>query len=205
MSTEGPDLDDAEIIAQTRRWLERAVIGLNLCPFARAPYVQKRVRFRVSHATDDEELLADLEVELRALSAVSADQVETVLLIHPWALNDFLDYNEFLNAADGCLEQLDLVGELQVASFHPHYQFADSEENAIENYSNRSPFPILHLLREASISRVVDALDDPDEIYRQNMRTLRQLGEAGWQRLLTPETPDIALADPDLPPASETH
>lgn len=188
MSAEGPDLDDAQIIAQTRHWLERAVIGLNLCPFARAPYVQKRVRFRVSHATDDEELLADLEVELRALNAVSAEQLETVLLIHPWALNDFLDYNEFLNAADGCLEQLDLLGELQVASFHPQYQFAGTSENDIENFSNRSPFPMLHLLREASIERVVDALDDPDEIYRQNIRQLRALGVDGWRRLLTAES-----------------
>lgn len=198
MTTEGPDLDDAEIIAQTRTWLERAVIGLNLCPFARAPYVQKRVRFRVSHATDDEELLADLEVELRALNAVSADQLETVLLIHPWALNDFLDYNEFLNAADGCLDELDLVGEFQIASFHPQYQFAGTDVEDVENYSNRSPFPILHLLRESSISRVVDALDDPDEIYQQNMQTLRQLGVAGWHRLLAHDSssPDSSIDEP---------
>ena len=196
MSTQGPDLDDAQIIAQTRHWLERAVIGLNLCPFARAPYLHKRVRFRVSHATDDEELLADLEVELRALNAVSAEQVETVLLIHPWALNDFLDYNEFLNAADGCLEQLDLVGELQVASFHPQYQFAGSGEQDVENFSNRSPFPMLHLLREASIERVVDALEDTDEIYRQNMRTLRNLGVDGWRRLLEPgSSMDVSAND----------
>lgn len=199
MITEGPDLDDAEIIEQTRAWLERAVIGLNLCPFARAPYVQKRVRFRVSHATDDEELLADLEVELRALHAVSADQVETVLLIHPWALNDFLEYNEFLNAADGCLDELDLVGDIQVASFHPNYQFAGSADDDVENYSNRSPFPILHLLREASISRVVDALDDPDEIYRQNMQTLRRLGVEGWHKLLT-DPPAKASSSDDASP-----
>lgn len=183
MSVEGPDLEDSAIIAAVRRWLEVAVIGLNLCPFARAPYVAQRVRFRVSHATDDEELLADLEEELRALHAVSPEQVETVLLIHPWALGDFLDFNEFLNAADGCVEQLGYEGELQVASFHPDYQFGDSEPDAIENFTNRSPFPILHLLREESISRVVDAVDDTDAIYERNVALLRKLGRDGWEAL----------------------
>jgi uncharacterized protein len=183
MSIDGPDLDDSAIIAAVRRWLEVAVIGLNLCPFARAPYVAQRVRFRVSHATDDEELLADLEEELRALHAVSPEQVETVLLIHPWALGDFLDFNEFLNAADGCIEQLGFEGELQVASFHPDYQFADAAPDAIENYTNRSPFPILHLLREESISRVVDAVDDTDAIYERNVELLRRLGHEGWAAL----------------------
>lgn len=183
MSIDGPDLDDSAIIAAVRRWLEVAVIGLNLCPFARAPYVAQRVRFRVSHATDDEELLADLEEELRALHAVSPEQVETVLLIHPWALLDFLDFNEFLNAADGCVEQLGFEGELQVASFHPDYQFGDSAPDAIENYTNRSPYPILHLLREESISRVVDAVDDTDAIYERNVELLRKLGREGWEAL----------------------
>ena len=183
MSIDGPDLDDSAIIDAVRRWLEVAVIGLNLCPFARAPYVAQRVRFRVSHATDDEELLADLEEELRALHAVSPEQVETVLLIHPWALHDFLDFNEFLNAADGCVEQLGFEGELQVASFHPDYQFGDSAPDAIENYTNRSPYPILHLLREESISRVVDAVDDTDAIYERNVELLRKLGREGWEAL----------------------
>jgi len=190
MTIEGPDLDEAEVIKLTRRWLERAVIGLNLCPFARAPYVQQRVRFRVSHATDDEELLADLEQELRALHAVSAEQCETVLLIHPWALNDFREFNEFLNAADGCIEQLDLLGEIQVASFHPEYQFADTFPDDIENYTNRSPFPILHLLREASVERAVDAVENPDTIYQRNLQTLRRLGEAGWAALWRDEAED---------------
>lgn len=184
MSIAGPDIDDAAVIAHTRRWLERAVIGLNLCPFARAPYLAQRVRFRVSHATDDEELLADLEDELRALHAVSAAQCETVLLIHPWALHEFAEFNEFLNAADGCVEQLGFEGTLQVASFHPDYQFDGSGADDIENYTNRSPYPTLHLLREESIGRVVDAIDDPDEIYRRNISLLQGLGHAGWQRLM---------------------
>lgn len=192
MSIEGPDLDDSAIIAAVRRWLEVAVIGLNLCPFARAPYIAQRVRFRVSHATDDEELLADLEEELRALHAVSPEQVETVLLIHPWALNDFLDFNEFLNAADGCVEQLGFEGELQVASFHPDFQFGDADPDAIENYTNRSPFPILHLLREESISRVVDAVEDADAIYERNIALLRKLGREGWDALWQDEEPGEA-------------
>ncbi|MCK7594863.1 DUF1415 domain-containing protein [Pseudomarimonas salicorniae] len=190
MSLEGPDIDDAAVIAATRHWLERAVIGLNLCPFARAPYVQQRVRFRVSHATDDEELLADLEDELRALHAVSAEQCETVLLIHPWAMLDFADFNEFLNAADGCVEQLGYEGELQVASFHPDYQFEGTGPADIENYTNRSPFPTLHLLREESIERVIEAIDDPDEIYRRNISLLQRMGLEGWTRHMAAAEPD---------------
>ena len=190
MSIEGPDLDDSAVIAEIRHWLERAVIGLNLCPFARAPYLQQRVRFRVSHATDDEELLADLEEELRALHAVSAEQCETVLLIHPWALREFDEFNEFLNAADGCVEQLGYEGELQVASFHPDYQFEGTGANDIENYTNRSPYPILHLLREESIERVVEAIDDPDEIYRRNIALLQGMGIEGWRRVMQAPGPE---------------
>lgn len=188
MNIDGPDLDDGAIISAVRHWLERAVIGLNLCPFARAPYVQQRVRFRVSHATDDEELLADLEDELRALHAVSAEQCETVLLIHPWALLEFAEFNEFLNAADGCVEQLGFEGELQVASFHPDYQFEGTRPEDIENYTNRSPYPILHLLREESIERVVAAVDDPDAIYRRNIALLQEIGIEGWRRALAGES-----------------
>ena len=190
MSIEGPDLDDSAVIAEVRHWLERAVIGLNLCPFARAPYLQQRVRFRVSHATDDEELLADLEEELRALHAVSAEQCETVLLIHPWALREFAEFNEFLNAADGCVEQLGYEGELQVASFHPDYQFEGTGADDIENYTNRSPYPILHLLREESIERVVEAIDDPDEIYRRNIALLQGMGIEGWRRVMQATGPE---------------
>lgn len=176
-------LDEAQVIARTRRWLERAVIGLNLCPFARAPYLQRRVRFRVSHAICAHALIADLEVELSALHAVPAAQCETTLLIHPWVFSEFLAFNDFLDAAEGCLDRLDLVGEVQIASFHPNYLFADSEPDAIENHTNRSPFPILHLLRESSIERAVDAMENPDTIFLRNQATLKRLGRSGWEGL----------------------
>jgi hypothetical protein len=174
--------DDAVVVA-TRRWIDRAVIGLNLCPFARAPVAAGRVRLRVSHARDVEALAADLQEEALRLIDVDASAIETTLLIHPHVLEDFLDYNDFLDVADAVLEALDLDGELQIASFHPHYQFADSDADAVENCTNRSPYPILHLLREASIERAVGAIDDPDTIYQRNMETLRRLGSGGWQAL----------------------
>ena len=174
--------DDA-VIAATRRWIERAVIGLNLCPFARAPFAAKRLHFRVSHARDRNALLADLRDELQALHAADPSIRETTLLIHPDMLGDFLDYNDFLDSADAAVRELDLEGELQIASFHPHYRFADAPADAIENCTNRSPYPTLHLLRESSIERAVAAIGDPDEIYRRNVETLRRLGIEGWRAL----------------------
>ncbi|MBB5209528.1 DUF1415 family protein [Chiayiivirga flava] len=176
-------MSDTPAIAATRVWLERAVIGLNLCPFARAPYVQRRVRFVESPATDVRALHDDLRAELERLRDTPAETVETTLLIHPHVLQSFLDYNDFLDLADALVEDLGLDGELQVASFHPDYRFADAEPDAIENHTNRAPYPILHLLREASIARVVDAIDDPDAIYERNIATLRRLGREGWNAL----------------------
>ena len=175
--------EDAPYIDATTRWLERAVIGLNLCPFARAPHIQGRIRYAVSHARDTDALLDDLCGELQSLAAADPADCETALLIHPHVLGDFLDYNDFLDSADAAVETLRLDGVLQVASFHPHYQFADSAPDDIENASNRSPYPTLHLLREASVERAADALTDPDEIYRRNIETLRKLGSAGWRAL----------------------
>ncbi len=177
--------EDAPYMAATTLWLERAVIGLNLCPFARAPHVQGKLRMRVSHARDTDSLLDDLCGELQSLHAMTADECETGLLIHPWVLNDFLDYNDFLDVADAAVQTLGLEGEWQVASFHPHYQFADSTTDAIENFSNRSPYPTLHLLREASIERAMESMTDTDSIYRRNMDTLQRLGIAGWRALWT--------------------
>jgi uncharacterized protein len=174
---------DAPVIAATQRWVERAVIGLNLCPFARVPFVQRRVRFRVSHARSEDELLTDLYEELKALHAADPLICETTLLIHPDVLTDFLDYNDFLDAADAVVLALGLEGELQVASFHPDYRFADSAEDAIENCTNRSPYPTLHLLREASVERAVESIADTDDIYRRNIETLRRLGMDGWRAL----------------------
>lgn len=175
--------EDAPYIAATTRWLERAVIGLNLCPFARAPYVQRKLRLRVSHAHDNDALLDDLCGELQSLNALTPDECETGLLIHPFVLNDFLDYNDFLDVADAAVETLGLEGIWQVASFHPNYQFADSAADAIENFSNRSPYPTLHLLREASVERAMDSMTDTDSIYRHNIETLQRLGKDGWAKL----------------------
>jgi hypothetical protein len=172
-----------EIIGATKRWLEKAVIGLALCPFAEAPYRGRRVHFQVSEQRTAAGLLEDLSAELLALAAADPEARETTLLIHPWVLNDFIEFNDFLAICDGVVEELGLTGELQVASFHPQYQFADSQPEDIENYTNRSPYPILHLLREASVERAVAGVGDTDEIYRRNMRTLRALGHDGWRRL----------------------
>lgn len=175
--------DSDQIIAATRRWLERAVIGLNLCPFAKATHVHGRVRYVVSSATSEQALLAELERELKFLAEADIQEVETTLLIHPQVLTDFPDYNDFLGVADAAVEALELDGVLQVASFHPQYQFADSQPEDIDNYSNRSPYPTLHLLREESIDRAVAAFPDAGEIYERNIQTLRRLGLEGWRRL----------------------
>lgn len=174
---------DAAIVAATQRWIERAVIGLNLCPFARAPFVQQRIRFRVSHARSTDALAIDLGEELQTLHSTDVQTSETTLLIHPFVLTDFCAYNDFLGVAESTLRSLGMQGEIQIASFHPHYRFADAAADSIENYSNRSPYPILHLLREASIARASASMADTDAIYRRNMETLRGLGADGWREL----------------------
>jgi uncharacterized protein len=178
--------EPAEIIAATQVWLERAVIGLNLCPFAKAVHVRKQIRYVVCDATTPEALLQLLMDELQTLSDFSPEEVDTTLLIHPYVLNDFLDYNEFLDVADAALEDMDLAGELQIASFHPQYQFADSAPDDIENYTNRAPYPTLHLLREASVERAVEAFPEASEIVDKNIEILRALGHAGWDKLDLP-------------------
>ena len=183
MSTPNPNVDDDQVIAATQRWLEKAVIGLNLCPFAKAVHVKKQVRYVVSSATTPEALLEELMNELQFLSDTPAEEVDTTLLIHPFVLNDFVDYNEFLDVADAAVEDMQLDGELQVASFHPDYQFADSDVNDIGNYTNRSPYPILHLLREDSIERAVEAFPEASEIFEKNIETMEKLGHDGWDAL----------------------
>jgi uncharacterized protein len=173
------------ILSNTRHWLTRAVIGLNLCPFAKAVHVKNQIRYAISEAENLEGVLIDLEAELNRLAQTDAAQIDTTLLIVPHALADFLEYNDCLFFADRMLKQLRLEGELQVASFHPHYQFEGSEPDDIENYTNRAPYPILHLLREASIERAVDAFPDAAEIYERNQETLRRLGHAGWQKWMS--------------------
>lgn len=181
-------MDPTPYIETTRQWLEVAVIGLNLCPFARAPYLGERVHFEVSEARSPEQLLADLITQLEALAEMPEQVRETTLLIHPGTLLAFEDFNDFLAVAEELLAELGLEGVIQIASFHPEYQFADTGPGDIENYSNRSPYPILHLLRESSVSWAVERMTDPDEIYRNNIRRLRSLGRKGWQALW-PEDP----------------
>ena len=174
---------DAAVIAATQAWIERAVIGLNLCPFARVPVAQQRVRLRVSQARDAEALIADLREEANRLDTADPTDTETTLLIHPFVFADFLDYNDFLDVADELLIEMELDGVLQVASFHPAYQFADTAPDAVGNCTNRSPYPTLHLLREESIDRAVEAMPDTDAIYQRNIETLHALGMDGWRRL----------------------
>jgi hypothetical protein len=172
-----------QAIAATRAWIERAVIGLNLCPFAKAVYVKEQIRYTVSEARTPDELLDDLVRALRALVEAPAEEVDTTLLIHPHCFGDFLDYNDFLEVADAAVEELDLAGVLQVASFHPQYQFAGTAADDVTNCTNRSPYPMLHLLREASVDAAVAAFPDAKAIYRKNIDTLRRLGPAGWAAL----------------------
>lgn len=174
----------SEVIAHTKAWLERAVIGLNLCPFAKAVHIKDQIRYVVSSAQTPEELVADLIRELEYLQEADPAKIDTTLLIHPDVLRNFLDYNDFLDVADAAVDELDLSGEIQVASFHPEYQFAGTDIDDISNYTNRSPYPTLHLLREASVERAVDAFPEASEIFDKNMQTLQQLGLDGWQKIL---------------------
>lgn len=182
------DMNTLEI-ADTVRWLERAVIGLNLCPFAKAPHVKGQIHYVVSQAKGLEGLRDELIEQLQAMAALPADARETVLLIVPQMLHDFLEFNDFLDEADGVLQELDMEGEFQVASFHPQFQFADTEPDDITNFTNRSPYPTLHLLREDSIDRAVEAFPEAETIYETNMATLEKLGIQGWQNLDVGPTP----------------
>jgi hypothetical protein len=176
-------MDSGEIIDATRRWVETAVIGLGLCPFAHGVYDAGRVRFQISEQRSAAGLLEDLRAELMLLHAAAPSACETTLLIHPWVLNDFIEFNDFLQICEQTVADLDLEGELQVASFHPQYQFAGTDADDIENHTNRSPYPTLHLLREASIEAALEGVPDPDAIYQRNILTLRRLGRAGWDAL----------------------
>lgn len=175
--------DKQKVQSDTQAWMEKAVIGLNLCPFAKSVQVNNRLRYLVSEADTPEALLKELARELLLLRRSDPDEVETTLLIHPRVLTDFLDFNDFLGAADALVEDLELDGELQVASFHPDYQFEGTDPADITNYSNRSPYPTLHLLRESSIERAVATMADTDAIYEANIATLEKLGLDGWRAL----------------------
>lgn len=180
--------DEDEVLARTRQWIERAVIGLNLCPFAKAVYVKQQVRLIVSDATTETALLTQLGEELSLLRETPPDQIDTTLIVHPQVLQSFLDYNDFLDLADGLVAEMGLEGEVQVASFHPDYQFADTDPDDVANNTNRSPYPTLHLLREASIDRAVAAYPDPSLLFERNIEIVEELGADGWDRLMNTES-----------------
>ena len=171
------------VIAETLAWVQRAVVGLNLCPFAKAPLVKGQIRFVVCESDDPSVLLEALCAEMRSLAQADPVEVETTLLIHPSALADFDGFNDFLDLADAALEDLQLDGVLQVASFHPHYRFAGTEADDLGNATNRSPHPTLHLLREASVERAVASFPDAAAIFESNVATLAALGAEGWATL----------------------
>ncbi len=176
-------MTDDDVLNQTRHWLEKAVIGLNLCPFAKAVYVKNQVRLVVSHARHADDLLEELDRELDLLVATPAEEIDTTLLIHPTLFEDFLDFNDFLEVADGVVSEHELEGVIQLASFHPRFQFDGTEPDDISNYTNRAPFPMLHLLREESVDKAVEAFPDADAIFEQNIQTLEGLGLEGWKAL----------------------
>jgi uncharacterized protein len=176
-------------IERTQQWLERAVIGLNLCPFAKAVHAKGQIRWVLSQARSADALLQDLSDELQRLAAADPLLIDTTVLVHPHVMQDFLDFNDFLDVADAALDHLQLHGVLQIASFHPHYQFAGTAPDDMGNFSNRAPFPTLHLLREDSVEKAVLAFPEADAIFERNIQTLQDLGPAGWQRLMKPLPP----------------
>ena len=176
-------MTDEIVLAATRLWLEKAVIGLNLCPFAKSVYVKNQVRLVVSRARHADDLLEELDRELDLLVATSEEEIETTLLIHPTLFEDFLDFNDFMQIAEGVIDEHDLAGVVQLASFHPQFQFEGTEPDDISNYTNRAPFSILHLLREESVERAVSAFPEADAISEKNVSTLQRLGREGWQAL----------------------
>lgn len=182
ISTQVSQADDP-VLWRSRCWLEQAVIGLNLCPFANAVHSQKRLWLAFSDATNAQTLLMDLRNELNCLQNADPQRIESILLVHPHALHDFAQYNDFLDLADQLLATAELAGVVQIASFHPHYRFADVSVDDVSNNTNRSPFPMLHLLREASVTRAVQSHPDTHEISLTNQRVLTELGEAGWADL----------------------
>ena len=168
-------------IEETTAWLEKAVIGLNLCPFAKAVHIKGQIRWVLSGATAPAALLELLAQELQHLAAADPQAVDTTLIVHPQVLQDFRDFNDFLGVAEEALHEQGLDGVLQVASFHPQFRFAGTDEDDITNATNRSPFPTLHLLREDSVARAVAAFPEAESIFERNVQTLRRLGVDGWK------------------------
>ena len=177
------DPNSQVVIDDTRIWLERAVIGLNLCPFAKSVHVKGQVHYAVSAARNAAQLQADLVLELKALVAEDASVRDTTLLVAPDCLADFLDFNDFLEDADQALADLELDGVLQIAALHPLFQFAGTDVDDITNFTNRSPYPTLHLLREESVDRAVAAFPEVESIFEKNIQTMEELALEGWAKL----------------------
>lgn len=176
--------DISQIENRVRHWLEKAVIGLNLCPFAKSVYVKDQVRIAICQAQDRHALTAQLYEELQLLASTPAQQTDTTLLVVPCLFEQFSDFNDYLDIAEAVLDELELVGEIQLASFHPFYQFADTEPDDVSNYTNRAPYPILHLLREDSLDKAAEQYPDASVIFQRNVAVVRELGVDGWRRLL---------------------
>ncbi|MDO5059603.1 MAG: DUF1415 domain-containing protein [Neisseria sp.] len=174
------------VTEHTRIWLEKAVIGLNLCPFAKAPYVKNQVRIAVSNAKHSDGFLEDLDRELQLLAATPEAEIETTLLVHPTLFADFLDFNDMLDFADQAVLDNGLEGIIQIAPFHPDFRFEGTEADDITNHTNRSPYPTLHLIREASIERAAQAFPDAEAIFGRNIALLEEMGHEGWQALDIP-------------------
>jgi hypothetical protein len=175
---------DEDVLAATRRWLEEAVIGLNLCPFAKSVYVKDQVRLVVSRARHLDAFLDDLDRELELLKTTPAEQVDTTLLVHPALFPDFMVFNDFLNVADDVLVEHELEGVIQIAPFHPGFVFEGEDEGNMSHFTNRSPYPTLHLIREESLEKAIESFGDTDVIFERNIEVLRKLGHEGWMRLI---------------------
>ena len=174
---------ESQVVADTQAWLDKAVIGLNLCPFAKAVVAKQQVRMVVCMDSEPEQVLQMLQQEMQLLVDTDAAVLDTTLLIAPNLLPDFLDFNEFLFDCDSVLAEMELEGVLQIADFHPRYQFAGTQPDDISNFTNRAPYPTLHLLREESIDKAVAAFPDASLIYERNVQVLEELGREGWEAL----------------------
>lgn len=190
-----------QALALTRAWVEHAVIGLNLCPFAKPVHVHDQIEYRVSTATDEAALSQDLLDAMHQLINTPAETTDTCLLIHPWVLQDFIAYNDFLDVADALLDGAGLTGILQIASFHPDYRFAGTDADDVTNCTNRSPFPTLHLLRETSLDRATEALPDASDIVDRNLATMNRIGRTGWESLQR-RIHDAASLSAEIPSSS---
>ncbi len=176
--------DKVQVIETTKRWLESFVIGLNLCPFAKHPFRNNKIRYVVFEDSDLEKLTETLLIEANELVATTPSVLETTLIILPESLEKFEEYLDYLNMADFIFEEVDLDGVIQIASFHPDYQFDETEITDVENYTNRSPYPMFHLLREDSVTRALEAYPEVGDIPENNIDTMNKLGTTRVKQML---------------------